>query len=245
MSEINHESRSVEAVAGEIDHGGSSPEEAPVASGGHGDTPDGPAPARPLKALVPLIKREIKYGFEAGKRHWLALGRLLNEARRHFPESGPNANGQTFHEWVAENFTHPVTGEPINERTTRRWIEGARTIPRLASRTQCPGPSLRSVTCKDSPSHPDYKPELDWKRGVRKVQRTINIQAMARQFDDRRREVKELRKIAKKIIAAGYRALAAVVHPDKPGGSNEAMAMLTKAKDWLLKEIDECQWRSW
>lgn len=43
--------------------------------------------------------------------------------------------------------------------------------------------------------------------------------------------------INKDMIMARYRALAADRHPDKPGGSTEAMAELNIAKDQALKEI--------
>ncbi|MDQ0510949.1 J domain-containing protein [Ancylobacter amanitiformis] len=40
------------------------------------------------------------------------------------------------------------------------------------------------------------------------------------------------------IIEACYRRLASIRHPDKPGGSHDAMAELNRARDEALKEID-------
>ncbi len=43
--------------------------------------------------------------------------------------------------------------------------------------------------------------------------------------------------VVKQSVEAAYRRLAADRHPDKPGGSNEAMAELNAARDAALKEI--------
>lgn len=194
------------------------------------------AVARPLKTLVPLIKSEISLAYKAGERHWKAAGRLFNEARNHFPASGPNSGGQTFHEWVADSFVHPMTNEPLAKRTVQQWMEGAR---RLSESSRSSSANLKSLTDARSPMHEDYKPVLDWQAGVRRVQQTINVEALARDLDDEKKEEREMRTLAEKIIAAGYRALAAVVHPDKPGGSAQAMQKLTKAKKWLEEAIEE------
>lgn len=199
--------------------------------------------ARPLGTLTPLIKAEIRHGFEAGQRHWLAVGRLLNEARGHFPTSGPNDKGLTFHQWVRETFTNPMSGEPLAERTVQRWMQGAKALPdsrRAGGNHADPQPTVTSMTNDyRMPSSPAYKPNLDWKAGVRRVQQTINVEALADKWNDDEREERELRKLAKQIITAGYRALAAVVHPDKKGGSTEAMKKLTAAKKWLEEAIAE------
>lgn len=190
---------------------------------------------RSLKTLVPLIKSEIKMGFQAGQRHWLAVGRLLNEARGHFPASGPNTKGLTFHDWVAEHFVHPMTGQPFAERTVQQWMQATR---QLGSRAPAREQSMTSVVRKESPKHGDYNPATDWQAGVRKVQQTIDVDALAQRWEDEKKEERELRLLAMKIITAGYRALSAIVHPDKPGGSNQAMAKLTKAKKFLEEAIE-------
>ena len=66
--------------------------------------------SRPLAKLAPLIRRELKSGFQAGERHWKIAGRLLNEARQHFTRKGlPNSGkGPTWHEWVDANFDAPL-----------------------------------------------------------------------------------------------------------------------------------------
>lgn len=197
--------------------------------------------ARPLKTLVPLIKSEIKMGFKAGERHWLAVGRLLVEARTHWTQREPRVNGITFHGWVAENFIHPMTNKPLSEDVADRWMQGARQIDR--SPRDRGDLTADAVLDKRSPKHDGYNRETDWKKDVRQAQKdfkqTLNVEAQVEERRDALREEKELRALADKIISAGYRALAAVVHPDKKGGSVIAMQKLTKARDWLKEAISQ------
>lgn len=45
--------------------------------------------------------------------------------------------------------------------------------------------------------------------------------------------------ITRDVIEARYRRLASIRHPDKPGGSHDAMSELNRAKEEALKEIGE------
>lgn len=56
--------------------------------------------------------------------------------------------------------------------------------------------------------------------------------AQLAQAEERERAAEE--KINIEIVQAGYRALVAKYHPDKPGGSNELMARLNKGRERLL-----------
>jgi hypothetical protein len=189
--------------------------------------------SRSLAKLASIIRKHLRAGFQAGERHWRIAGKLFNEARRHFPTSGPNGNGQTFYQWVDTNFEHPWTRERLSRRTVRRWMLAARNN----SGRGRPERSLYAIADKRSPQHVDYNPRLDWESGVRQVQHKLNVKALRREWDDERKEEREIAGLAKKIVDAGYRALAAVVHPDKPGGSKEAMAKLTAARKWLDGQI--------
>ena len=187
---------------------------------------------RPLSKLTPIIRKELKAGFQAGERHWKKVGRLLNEARGHFPKSGPGNNGLSFHQWVEKTFEHPWTGEKLAERTVRTWMLGSRN-----SSGRAQPESLKAVTDSRSPNHADYDPKLDWQAGVRQVQQRLNVKQLAEQWEDEKREARERAALARKIVEADYRALATVVHPDKKGGSKEAMAKLSAARKWLDEQI--------
>ena len=192
--------------------------------------------ARPLSKLAPMIRKELKSGFQAGERHWKKAGRLLNEARKHFTKQGlsKKPGGPTFYEWVDANFQHPWTGEKLSKGTVLDWMR--------ASRKKALGaPSAKSLTAARGdtrpPNHDDYKPKLDWQKQVREVQQKIDPERIAREWEDQKQEAKARAALARKIVDAGYRALAVVVHPDKPGGSKEAMAKLAAARKWLDEQI--------
>ena len=97
--------------------------------------------------------------------------------------------------------------------------------------------NLTTITSRESPNHADYNPKLDWQSGVREVQQRLNLKVLQKEWEDDRQEERETAQLARKIVTAGYRALSAVVHPDKPGGSTEAMAKLTTARKWLEVQI--------
>lgn len=187
---------------------------------------------RSLAKLAPMIRKELKAGFQAGERHWQTAGRLLNEAKKHWSQAVPRVNGITFHEWVAKNFEHPMNpGTPLPKGTATRWMAGARNgSTRRAS-------TLKGLTDKRSPHHEDHNPKLDWQASVRKVQQKINVEQLEKRWEDEDREIREQMKLAKQIVEAGYKALSAVVHPDRKGGSREAMAKLTTARKWLEEQI--------
>ena len=188
--------------------------------------------ARPLSRLVPMIRKELRAGFQAGERHWRAVGKLWNEARQHWTQSKPRINGQTFHEWVEAEFVHPWTGEKLNRETVRKWMVASKRSTRGRGDL-----SLSAHTDKRMADHADYNPKLDWQSGVREVQQRLNLKVLQKEWEDDRQEERETAQLARKIVTAGYRALSAVVHPDKPGGSTEAMSKLTTARKWLEEQI--------
>jgi hypothetical protein len=47
-----------------------------------------------------------------------------------------------------------------------------------------------------------------------------------------------VRRLARQVIEAGYRAVAMQVHPDKPGGSAVVMSRLNYTRSGLLTLVD-------
>ena len=189
---------------------------------------------RSLAKLTPMIRKELKAGFQAGERHWKTVGRLLNEARENFTKKGlpKSGKGPTWGEWVSQEFIHPWTNDPLNIDTARKWMRAVNNNGRSR-----PSLSIRAATDTRSPDHPDHNPKLDWQAGVRKVQKTVNVDQLRKQLATEREQARERDALARKIVDAGFRALSAVVHPDRPGGSKEAMKKLTETKNWLQEQI--------
>jgi hypothetical protein len=188
------------------------------------------------------ITADIKQTIGQFTRGTMRLGELLLEARdRHF---GGRA-GPEFQDYVAKHVVSPMTGQTPALVTVQKWIKAAQKL--LADQDMqevggVPPTSQRSETSvsdKRSPTHPSHKLKLDWKKQVRKVQGGIDADKIRAQYEDERKREKAQRKLAKDIITAGYRALSAVVHPDKKGGNTEAFKALTQAKKWLMELIEE------
>ena len=64
-----------------------------------------------------------------------------------------------------------------------------------------------------------------------KIARVVQTPAFHKEKQNRAQEYKLLRRLALEMIDIGYKALAAKLHPDKPGGSQEAMQRLNRARD--------------
>jgi hypothetical protein len=82
---------------------------------------------------------------------------------------------------------------------------------------------IRSYFVCDSHQERDKPAPFDWKRY---------------HLEHERKQIEEVvqRKFTRQITEAGFRALAAKLHPDA-GGSNEAMARLSDARDAMLKQL--------
>ena len=192
------------------------------------------------------ITADIKQTIGQFTRGTMRLGELLLEARdRHF---GGRA-GPEFQDYVAKHVVSPMTGQPVSIGTAKNWIKAASAAQKLLqdktlskvvrSRTTTEASATSLLDPRKSPTHPDYKPHLNWEKEIREVQGGIDADKIRAQYQDQRKREKAQRKLAKDIITAGYRALSAVVHPDKKGGNTEAFKALTQAKKWLMELIEE------
>ena len=171
--------------------------------------------ARPLKILVPLIRTEIEAGNSAGIEHYRRAGEMLLEAKA---QVGPRG----WVEWVRRNF------KGLSRATSYAYMK-------LAEETA--GRSVRDLTGKTMTSilDPDQsRPRAQaWHDPVKKVMQSVDLSALKRERQNRIEEAKMVRNLALQLINIGYRALAAKLHPDKPGGSTEAMSRLNKVKALL------------
>lgn len=170
--------------------------------------------ARPLKALVPLIRAELEAGDAAGVEHYRAAGEMLLEAK-----------AQVFHGewigWLQRNFAIPP-------RTAQKYMKLAAVVAKT--------PTRRFSTLRDAAS-PNFRsePAQTWQAAVRQTTASLNFDRLAAEREGRDREQRLLRELAHKLVDIGYRVLAAKLHPDKPGGSTEAMKRLNEVRR-LLKE---------
>lgn len=167
--------------------------------------------ARPLKMLVPLIKEELQAGDDAGLEHYRRAGEMLVEAKEQV------AHGE-WKGWVERNFHLSYT-------SAKRYMVLASQDQKARAR---PFSSMREAIGGRGTG------KVSWQQPVQQIASRVNVDALAKERQDREREQQLLRKLSHQLIDIGYKVLAAKLHPDK-GGSAEAMARLNKVRN-LLKE---------
>jgi hypothetical protein len=167
--------------------------------------------ARPLTVLVPLILEEIRRGQEAAKPFYAHAGELLLEAKSQIKHGD-------WEPWIRENLG-------IAPRTVREWMQYAKASPwnqNGATRAVfSKPPGLRETT------RPNYQPP-----GKPSAKPKPHAHAKDAHAKDTGTDQQEL---ANRLVDAGYKVLAKELHPDKEGGSTEAMTRLNEVRS-LLKE---------
>ena len=172
--------------------------------------------ARPLGVLIPLIRTQIKSGDEAGLEHYRKAGEMLLEARKQV------AHGE-WNDWVQRNFNRTT-------QTAGAWMA-------LATKSNA---GVRFKTL--SHSRGDFRKENhqpEWTKTMKERLDRINLEPLSKPTRDDEAEEKLERKLALELIEIGYRALATKLHPDKRGGSSEAMARLNTVRDNLRASIND------
>jgi hypothetical protein len=177
--------------------------------------------ARPLRVLVPLIKEELTAGYSAGLEHYRRAGDMLLEAKSQV------GHGE-WQPWLKRNFELSARQASDYMRLAREMREAenggnaavfrARTLSEAVGDLRSPGEKFAS-----------------WVPPVREVISRVNVERLAEERQSREREAKLIKQLAYQLIDIGYRVLATKLHPDKPGGSDEAMTRLNKVRR-LLKE---------
>lgn len=181
--------------------------------------------ARPLPKLVPLITNELKLGYEAGVEHYRRAGEYLLEAREQLEES------RQWQAWLKRNVTNPITGESLSPRQAGRYM----TLAEKQNGRQRPFRTISEATGEKPPPA-----ARAWVPPVREILEKPSQRYYEQLRADRQAKDKEAaleRRLAKQIIDIGYKVLATKLHPDKPGGSNEAMARLNKVRKMLNAAI--------
>jgi hypothetical protein len=171
-----------------------------------------------LKQLIPAIKRELRLGNAAGMEHFREAGRLLIAAQQKLYEERGHGHWQ---KWLRRNFR-------LSESTAFSYMA----LVRLEKSRRAKFLTLSQARQPNRGSH-----HASWHEPVRKITDRVNVEKLAQEYRRRDEENALIVKLASQIIDIGFKILAAKLHPDKPGGSHEAMARLTKARDVLRGAI--------
>jgi hypothetical protein len=182
--------------------------------------------ARPLKVLVPLIKEELEAGEEAGLEHFRRAGVMLLEARTQIPPGRWTA-------WIHANFTR--NGDHLSRKTADRYMKLARRDAADVLVAHRRGETLTSMTepALDA-SNPGHMPA--WHRTVRDAV-SFDTERYTKERQTREKEKRLEHLLGLRLIDVGYRVLSTKLHPDKPGGSVEAMRRLNRVRDILKGAI--------
>lgn len=168
--------------------------------------------ARPLKVLVPLIKEELDAGNQAGLGHYRRAGEMLLEAKEQVEHGEWKA-------WVERNFD-------LSYATAARYMSFAKVSEKKPTATF--GSLQQAIRSHESRSS-------SWHEPVKEIAARVNVEALARERQDKEKEERLMRQLAHQLIDIGYRVLSAKLHPDKAGGSSEAMSRLNNVRR-ILKE---------
>ena len=173
---------------------------------------------RPLRVLVPLIKEDLKHGDEAaqsaGLPYYRAAGEKMIEAK------GQLEHGQ-FGPWIKRNFK-------IGSNQASRYMSLARTTTgKQISRGRYTSLSDHVRSVGRSPRGSE-RGGASWQEPIRELidKAQANADRLAQENLNRADEREAQRKLAIQLIDIGFKALAAKFHPDKRGGSRDAMTRL-------------------
>jgi hypothetical protein len=174
--------------------------------------------ARPLKVLIPLIQTDLEHGDRAGMEYYANAGAKLLEAKSQLSHGSWGA-------WLSKNFH-------LRADTARQYMRLAQLRD---DRDQNNGraakmpSSLREMSGHTARARERRAVAAPFRETLDKVDQDL----FAREKQTRDEEVRLHRELAEELINLGYKALAMRLHPDRRGGSRDAMVRLNRVRDEL------------
>lgn len=187
---------------------------------------EGTKVTRPLRAYVPLIQEQLDLAEKAGMPFYDTAGKLLREVREiYFQDDAPG-----FYAWADKNFGKSAS-------TIRTW---------MAIGSDAKSKSFESLThfsrerLGRQSARSSGRLHREWTAPVDAVAEKAHREAQLLAFEEsltRRQERDAEAKLGLRLIDIGYKVLAKELHPDKLGGSREAMARLNRVRDRLRTNV--------
>lgn len=184
--------------------------------------------ARPLHILVPLIKNDLKAATnaadDAARPHYADAGEKLIEAK-----SSPEMGRGEFGPWVKRNFN-------VGLNQAGRWMGFARATGHIENVHRGSVPKTLHQYQKSRGMRQTVYPQ-PWNESVIETVKKVDLEALKQDALKRQEERALQRKLALSLIDIGYKVLATKLHPDKKGGSREAMSRLNRVRDILREAV--------
>ena len=181
--------------------------------------------ARSLKVLTPLIKKDIELGDQAAERAGMEFYRLAGAKLAEVKDGHFEGRTAEFYEWTNRNFHK-------SQARIRAWI--------VAS-GRSGAKSFKSIRESESQSRkPGASVYREWTAPVDEIAERARNEARRLAAEDNLTRMQERDAEAKlgwRLIDIGYRVLAKELHPDKVGGSKEAMIRLGRVKSRLRSNV--------
>jgi hypothetical protein len=173
--------------------------------------------ARPLNVLVPLIKEHLaeRKRLRDDSSLWIEI-KIGNELL----ESKSQLKHGYWSSWLEKNFH-------LSQSTAQAWMK--------AARKNSAGAVFRTISEASGDRRPHH--EAPWSTYVKETARETREQMRQFELDEHHREKEREAEhtLANRLIDIGYKVLSKELHPDKLGGSNEAMTRLNVVRDRLRR----------
>ncbi|HLJ21488.1 MAG TPA: hypothetical protein VKU84_14875 [Stellaceae bacterium] len=181
--------------------------------------------ARSLAILVPLIKEDFAQAEQAGMAYYHAAGEKLAEARTHFAN---DAKG--FYAWAEKAF-----GKKTTQIRTYMALGAPSANNSFKSLRHFESEGLkRQSQAARSRMHREWTAPVDTIADkAREEQRRLQDAEMLSRQQEREAEGR----LGLRLISIGYKVLAQELHPDKVGGSRDAMTRLNRVRDRLKVNV--------
>ena len=199
---------------------------------------------RHSKELAPLIKEQVEMGDlaaeEAGMPFYREAGGLLEEARLSKKIAGEYSE-DWFEEYCRANTKTRRFPEGRGVDACGRWIRAHREKVAALEHTTKKGKSRPHGGPRLSNTLDELRGQSSTGRVFREWTAPVDDLAdmarrqQARAAEDRETEQKRKQQLARKLIDIGFKVLAKELHPDKMGGSNEAMVRLSEVRKALMR----------
>lgn len=182
------------------------------------------AVVRPLKVLTELIKEDFEAAEQAGMEYYKAAGEKLIEVREcHF-----EGDSGGFFKWAERTFRKKPT-------QIRGYMAYADAQPSKALK------SLRKFKQEElGHTHDTGRVRREWAAPIDAIAEKARADARRLALNDtmtKRQEREAESKLGLRLIDIGYKVLALELHPDKVGGSREAMTRLNRVRDRLKANV--------